>query len=177
MIYTVTDPIDVPIRCIARQVHRTRRKLVLVFWTWVIIAGSGQAQDTSLSFVQRQQQAQQLAAQLVSNVLDLQLRQLQENGLQHLPVYAEIKSMRRNIHELVDREMRQVVEQLRQADLAAGDPRELLQQKARSEIRQIVVRLMAERQKLEQRLQVSRLSAQARQLLDLQRRVHLELRP
>ena len=173
MIYTVTDPIDVPIRCIARQVHRTRRKLVLVFWTWVIIAGSGQAQDTSLSFVQRQEQAQQLAAQLVSNVLDLQLRQLQENGLQHLPVYAEIKSMRRNIHELVDREMRQVVEQLRQADLAAGDPRELLQQKARSEIRQIVVRLMAERQKLEQRLQVSRLSAQARQLLDMQRRVHL----
>ena len=120
MIRTTTDPICAPIRCIARQVRRTHRGLSLVFLTWVLIAGSSQAQDTSLSFVQRQQQAQQLAAQLVSDVLDLQLRQLQENGLQHLPVYTEIKSMRRNIHELVDREMRQVVEQLRQADQATG---------------------------------------------------------
>ncbi|MEE3370356.1 MAG: hypothetical protein VX346_13545 [Planctomycetota bacterium] len=144
---------------------------MLAILAWMIFTESGRTQDTSSTFVQRQQQAQQLATQLVSGTLDLQLRQLQENGLEHLPVYAEIKSMRRNIYELVDREMRHVVEQLTQADLATGKPQELLRQQARAEIRQIVVRLMAERQKLEQRLQVSRLSAQVRQLLNLQRRV------
>ena len=172
MIHTATDPSSTSIHGMARWVPRIRKELVVVCLTWAIFAGSGRTQDTSLTFVQRQQQAQQLAAQLVSGILDLQLRQLQENGLEHLPVYAEIKSMRRNIYELVDREMRQVVEQLRQADRVTGEPQELLRQQARAEIRQIVIRLMAERQKLEQRLQVSRLSAQARQLLDLQRRVH-----
>ena len=79
---------------------------MLAILAWMIFTESGRTQDTSPTFVQRQQQAQQLATQLVSGTLDLQLRQLQENGLEHLPVYAEIKSMRRNIYELVDREMR-----------------------------------------------------------------------
>ena len=172
MIRTTTEATRVSIRWIASRLLRTRKEFVLAFLAWVISTDSGRTQDTSPTFVQRQQQAQQMATQLVSGTLDLQLRQLQENGLEHLPVYAEIKSMRRNIHELVDREMRHVVEQLRQADQVTGRPQELLRQQARAEIRQIVVRLMAERQKLEQRLQVSRLSAQARQLLNLQRRVH-----
>ena len=172
MTVTAIDLGNFSIRRSENPVLRIRQTFVLVCLTWAILAGTLRPQGTSSTTLQRQQQAQQLAAQLVSGVLDLQLRQLKENGLDHLPVYAEIHSMRHNIHQLVDHEMRQVVERLTYADRAAGKTQEDLRQQARTEIRQIVIRLMAERQKLEQRLQISRLSAQVRQLLTMQRRVH-----
>ena len=155
-----------------RSTVRVRRCLAILVMGWAFGTGMAGAQQTSSTAIQRQQQAQLLAEQLVSGILDLQLRQLKENGLERLPVYAEIASMRHNLHQLVDRDMRQVVERLIRAERENGAAQNELRRQARVEIREIVVRLMAERLKLEQRLQVSRLAAQVRQLLDLQQRLH-----
>ena len=54
---------------------------------------------------QAQEKARALAGELISAVLDVQLRQLAENGLSELPIYRDIASMKGNIAGLVDAEM------------------------------------------------------------------------
>src|SRR5688572_6381466 len=66
-----------------------------------------------------QQRARSMARELMSSILEIQLAQLQENGLEKLPIYTEISSMRQNIDKLVENEMLGVVEILVQAQSAA----------------------------------------------------------
>ena len=56
-----------------------------------------------------QQRARDMARELVSSMLDVQIKQLEQNGLQKLDIYKDIKSMRKNIDALVESEMRDVV--------------------------------------------------------------------
>jgi hypothetical protein len=46
---------------------------------------------------QAQQQARAQASELVSSVLELQLRQLEENGLKALPIYRDVAAMKNNL--------------------------------------------------------------------------------
>ena len=77
-----------------------------------------------------QEQARALAKELISSVLDVQLRQLEENGLGKLPVHAEITAMRGNIEGLVRQEMRGVVDLLVEAEKTSGQERQAVVKKA-----------------------------------------------
>src|SRR3954469_18541509 len=107
---------------------------------------------------QAQAQARASAEQLISAVLDLQLRQLEENGLKSLPMYRDIAAMKTNIGSLTHDEMERIVVLLSEAQQGPRAQREGKMSAARSLVREVVVRLMAERQKLDRRLQVARLS-------------------
>jgi len=49
---------------------------------------------------QAQEKARAMAGELISAVLDIQLRQLEENGLASLPIYRDIASMKEHIGAL-----------------------------------------------------------------------------
>src|ERR1700676_3959379 len=67
-----------------------------------------------------QLRARDMARELVSGILDEQLKQLEQNGLQKLDLYRDIQTMRKHIDGLVEAEMRDVVEILVHAQ--KGDP-------------------------------------------------------
>ncbi len=155
--------------------HPTRAGVVWLVCTlgvFLILPSLAPAVDTDA--LQRKQRAQEkarvLARELVSGILDIQVRQLQENGLTDLPIYDEIRSMQVNIDALVDEQMVEVVQLLVLAQEGTRDERLENFNAARDKIRELVVRLMAERQKLLRRMQVARLAAQVRQLISLQTR-------
>jgi hypothetical protein len=118
-----------------------------------------------------QQRARVMAQELVAGVLDVQIRQLEENGLASRPIHAEITAMRGNIDALVNREMREVVELLAKAETAAAGERAALVKDARALVRGIVARLSMERQQILRRLRVADIAAQVRRLIDRQQTV------
>ena len=115
---------------------------------------------------QAQARARSLARELITGVLDIQLRQLEENNLQTLPIYKDIKEMRTNIDTVEAAKMQRVVDALIRVQ-EQTDPQKRLEgfNEAREEIRVVVRDLIAERQKLLRRLQVARLAAQVRELI------------
>lgn len=123
-----------------------------------------------------QERARAMARELVQGVLDIQLRQLEENQLEQLPIYGDIKAMRGNLDQLVDREMQDVVQTLLKAQRGTDAEREQAATDARGKIRSVVVKLMAERQRLFKRLQVAKLAAQIRQLIGLENKVLTQTR-
>ena len=62
-----------------------------------------------------QQRARLMTKELITNVLDIQIQQLEENGLEEMTLFKDIKSMRGNIDVLVEAQMSQVVEVLTKA--------------------------------------------------------------
>ncbi len=118
-----------------------------------------------------QQQAQALTRQLVSQVLDLQAAQLRQNGLTEVPVYTGILQMRQNLDQLVHQEMQGVVHHLMAAQQMQGQERIEAIQQARSEVRHVLLTLMAERQRLYRRMRLARLHMQVSELLLVQEKV------
>ena len=118
-----------------------------------------------------QERARKMAQELVAGVLDVQIRQLEENGLASRPIHAEITSMRGNIDALVNREMREVVDLLARAETATTAERAALVKDARALVRGIVARLSMERQQILRRLRVADIAAQVRRLIDRQKKV------
>nr|MCU0872510.1 hypothetical protein [Pirellulaceae bacterium] len=114
---------------------------------------------------QAQEKARALARELVSSILDIQIRQFEENGLSTLPIFKEVREMRGNLDGLVEKEMQGIVQLLVKAQDAGQEEQIAIINQARGEIREVVVRLMAERQKLLRRLQIARIAAQVRQLI------------
>src|SRR5439155_3944786 len=80
--------------------------------------------------------------------------------------------MKANVGGLARGEMEQIVQLLVEAQNAQPDQRDAKLSAARTLVRDVVVRLMAERQKLDRRMQVARLSNDVRQLIALQTRTH-----
>lgn len=115
-----------------------------------------------------QERAREMARQLVTGVLEIQLQQLEENGLKDLPLYREIAGMKKNIAALVEKEMEKAVELLVKAQRGSEAEREQNFKQARQMIREIVMRLSAERQNLLRRLKSAELSAQVKRLIDLE---------
>ncbi len=113
-----------------------------------------------------QERARDMARKLVTGILDNQLQQLEENGLKELPIYREIAGMKKNIGTLVEKEMDQVVELLVKAQRGTEAERDQNFKEARQMIRDIVMRLSAERQGLLRRLKSAELSAQVKRLID-----------
>lgn len=118
-----------------------------------------------------QRQARAMARDLVTTVLDLQLRQLEENGLTELPLYRDIQTMRGELSDLVDGEMAAVIDQLAALEKSTGDEREAKLAEIRRTIRNIVVRLSVERRTLLRRLKSAEIAEQTRRLIALQSNV------
>ncbi len=138
-------------------------------------AGEAEAGPVSAAALRRKQEVQQKARamtrELVSGVLDIQLQQLEENGLQEMPLFQEIASMRKNLSTLVDKEMEEVVTVLVRAQTGEAAEREKAYRDARQMVRVIVTRLSIERQNLLRRLRIAELVAQVRRLIQTETRV------
>jgi len=155
-----------------QSVSRRFRDGLLAVWSVVIVVGtpthaadpSPAAARAPLPSRDAQERARVMARELVATSLDVQMRQLEDNGLERLPLHAEIKAMRGNIEGLVGNEMQGVVDLLAKAESAQpGDQAEAVQE-ARRLIRHVTVRLSAERQMLLRRLKVADIAAQVRRL-------------
>lgn len=131
------------------------------------VSSSDAARETARKRV-AQQQVRELAKRLVGEQLDLQMLQLQENGLDDLPLYAELAEMRANLDSLVEIHMQAVVALLNRLQSGdAVDERELLAL-AREKSREILVRLLVERQRLLRRLKMAELESQVGRLIERQ---------
>src|SRR5271157_4160548 len=161
-------------------------KTLLGAWiTFAIIAGlqlplAAQAPQTvSAQRLQQQKQVQQqasdVARQLVGEVLDVQLQQFRDNNLTSHPWYAEIRSMRDHLDEMVNKQMKEVVDILEKADLNDGAQRADAFQTARKKSREILVRIQVEQQILLRRLKIAELARQIRQLIEHQTKVRNEI--
>ncbi len=115
-----------------------------------------------------QQRARDMAKELVSTMLDVQIKQLEQNGLQKLDIYKDIKTMRTHIDGLVEADMRNVVAILVEAQKAEPEKRVKYYADARKEIRTIVTKLAVERQNLARRLRIAELTAQVKMLIEKQ---------
>ena len=157
--------------------HFARRLWVAVAFLLLATIPTTRADDrpAGRATLQRQQDLQRQArAQtqtLVAKILDVQLQNLEENKLDHLPIYHDIKAMRGNLSALVDGEMQQVVELLLAAEGGNARERQKSTTEARRLIREIVSKLATERQQLLRRLKRAELAAQLRRLIDAQTRV------
>ena len=109
-----------------------------------------------------------MARDIVSTILDLQLRQLEENSLTHLTIYGDIKGMRGEIDTLVKSEMPEVIELLVKMQKGSREERERYFGEVRTKVREIIVTLSTERQKLLRRLRIAKLESQIRQLIERQ---------
>ncbi len=120
---------------------------------------------------QIEQQATDVARQLVGEVLDVQLQQFRDNNLTSHPWYAEIRSMRDHLDALVSRQMKEVVEILAKSDLGDNAQRVKAYAAARSKSREILVRIEVEEQILLRRLKIAELARQIQQLIEHQTKV------
>ena len=139
---------------------------------------AAQAQTVSAQRLQQQKQVQQqasdVARQLVGEVLDVQLQQFRDNNLTSHPWYGEIRSMRNHLDEMVNKQMKEVVEILEKADLNDGAQRANAYQTARQKSREILVRIQIEQQILLRRLRIAELARQVQQLIEHQTKVRKE---
>ncbi|MEX0670086.1 MAG: hypothetical protein WD060_06495, partial [Pirellulales bacterium] len=141
----------------------------LVWCAWLIAAPAAGATPTAA--LSAQERARALAADLVRGVIDGQLRQLEENGLADRPIHADVTALRGSIDSLVSHEMQDVIDILGRVEEATPAERPRLVTQARQLARGIVTRLAAERQQILRRLREATIAAQARTVLDRQRRV------
>ena len=123
-----------------------------------------------------QGQVRRMARQLVAGVLDVQIQQLEENSLVKLELYRDIRGMREHLDELVDAEMAEVVAVLERMQEAPPQDREKLLVEARQKSRDVLVRLLVERQNLLRRLRVAEIAAQVRRLIEMQSKVLADTR-
>ena len=143
----------------------------------ILVSGAAamQAQTLPVDRARRQQQVQRqvrtMARQLVGSVLDLQLQQLRENGLTSHPWYNEIRTMREHLDEMVESEMSNVIAMLSKIDTEDEAQRDKVFRAAREKSRDIVIRLLVERQTLLRRLKIAEMAARVRQLIELETKV------
>ncbi len=115
-----------------------------------------------------QQQVRELAKRLVGEQLDLQMLQLQENGLDDLPLYAELAETRANLDALVEMHMQAVVTLLERLQSGEAVDEGKLLALAREKSREILVSLLVERQRLLRRLRMAELESQVGRLIERQ---------
>lgn len=96
-----------------------------------------------------------MAVSLANEKLESQLVQLQENGLQHLPVYRTLESLQVQLDQIAATRMQDVTDLLAQGELQIGRERQDTLRQARREARRIVIQLMVEREQIRRRLQIS----------------------
>lgn len=129
-----------------------------------------QIEDSAPVRISREEQERAIALtrKLLEEHLDVQLRQLEENGLTDRDVYLEIAAMRRHLRQLADSEMRSIVDRLAEFNGSPnlGDSGSLAT--VRKQISDVVRQLSIERQVVLRRLKIVELAAQLKELIRLQ---------
>ena len=155
----------------------TFRRVVVLVGLMCLAGGPVMAQVLEPEALQRKQEDQQRARtmtrELLGGVLDVQLRQLDENGLSGEEIYRDIKLMRGSLNHLIDNEMSKVVDLLAEAQRMPQDKREAAFIEARQQIRTVVRQLAIERQNLMKRLKIAELAEQVRRLIRIQTTVQV----
>ena len=118
-----------------------------------------------------QESANELASELLKRILDIQLRQLRENGLEKEPYFAAIEKMRDNIDELLQTSMQGVVKILEEAMTKDPEAQKESFKEASVKVREIVQTLYLEKHNLIARLKAAALAAEIRRLISHQGRV------
>ena len=125
---------------------------------------------------EEQQRARLLTRDLLHGVLDVQLRQLEENGLSDQEIYRDIHSLRQKLGDLVETEMAEATDLLVEAMHSSAEQQAQLFKNARQKVRTVVRQLSIERQMLLKRLRIVELAEQVRRLLRHQTNVQLATR-
>ena len=149
------------------------RQLAFVLVATILFVGKtavaqGVGSDNLTQKQEEQQRARVLTRELLTGILDVQLRQLAENGLTEHEIYRDTHLMRQNLNRLVEIEMPKVVELLASASRLPPEKREANLVEARQQIRSVVRQLSIERQSLLKRLKVVELADQVRRLIQQQ---------
>ena len=157
--------------------HRFTLCLTLSF-AMVASIGDGLAQDQRLiaRTQEEQQRVRAMLRELLSGVLDLQLRQLQENGLSDQEIYRDVKTMRAHLDRLVNEEMTEVISQLRDLEQLTGHQREARFAEIRQQMRTVVRQISTEKHELLKRLKLVELAEQTRKLIHQQSAVQTDVR-
>jgi len=137
--------------------------------TMIALASAVVASAVSADTVRQRHSAHDRAVaavqELVASVFDVQLRRLEVNGLQASPTYVEIARARSNSDQLVARDMRQLTDLFGQAEKLQGDEQAEVVRQTRAVARHIAVKLLAERRRVQKRLQISRVELLLRKMI------------
>lgn len=169
----LTDTLRTPIL----PLRRAFRTATLLAAATVLLPPVGQASlsaaqpDNLARREETQKRVRAMARDLVSGVLESQLRQLEENDLTSTQWYRDISLMRKNLDALIEAEMPKVVELLGRLPAASGKEREDTFVQARKKSREILVELLTQRQSVLRRLRMAEMAAQVRQLIARQTKV------
>jgi hypothetical protein len=139
----------------------------LLFATLSAPVGAADAErDAEAILRQRDSQgrARRLMGELLDGVLQSHMRQLEENGLSHVPLYKDLTALRGRTEELVKKEMTEAVELLSKAAAAGKDERTGLYKAAQDKMHEILLRVLAERERLRLRRQLGDLIDQVQLL-------------
>jgi hypothetical protein len=127
-----------------------------------------------------QKRAQELTSELLGQLLRVHLEQLDENGMADTPLYADLKGMSQRVDEVASQMMPQVVDLLTRAAEATPERRKELLPEAQKRMHGILLKLLAERERLRMRRQHVELVDRLGEVLTKQQRTHtstLILRP
>ena len=132
--------------------------------------------DTQILDRQRgyQARARRLMQELLEGVLRTQMKQLEENQMVNLPLYGHLKEMKARSADLVRKRMTAAVNLLTEARAARGDDRTKLYKAAQKEMHEILVSILAERERLRLRRQLAELVDRTRFLIATQKAIHTE---
>lgn len=116
-----------------------------------------------------QARAQKLSQELLRGLLDDHVQQLEENGLTDIPLYQDLVGMRSRVGELADAVMPEVIEKLTAAQMTE-DPkrRSQLMSEAQVGMKQVLRRLLAERERLRMRRKQAELVRSIREIIEKQ---------
>lgn len=153
----------------------TRRNGVLGVLLCGFLSGLLSAQTLQPESLREKQETQKrvrkMAHDLVGGALDIQLLQLEENGLDNLSLYRDIREMRGHLDELVEAAMPQVVELLTKIENSPVKEREKHFMAARRKSREVLATLILQRQQLLRRLRIAEMAAQVQRLIALEGRI------
>jgi hypothetical protein len=138
---------------------------------WASLPASPAQADRIARKEETQKRVRSLARELISGVLESQLRQLEENDLTSTPWYRDISLMRKNLDALIEAEMPKVVELLNRIPAAGDKERDTILLEARKKSRAILVELLTQRQSVLRRLRMAEMAAQVRQLIKQETKV------
>jgi len=130
-------------------------------------SGQTAARDKQLIARQRdyQKRARRLMQELLQGVLQRHLKQLEENKMGNLQIYNDLKDMQKRSTALAGTQMKEAVALLSEAYLLKDSARADKYKQAQTKMHQILLRILAERERLRLRRQLAELVERVRSLI------------
>ena len=130
---------------------------------------SGQPVGRNARFIARQRdyqkRARRLMQELLKGVLQMHLKQLEENKMSKLALYTDLKEMQKRSTVLIDRHMNKAVALLSKAYDLQGAERAEVYKAAQEKMHEILRQILRERERLRLRRQLAELVERVRSLL------------